>query len=489
MKRLTDAVLALSMLLVLSACGLLGKVDTDAWQYYSFEELGIALLLPDDFACDETESLLFSGQNDELLLTISERDVLFADFEELAAEGEIVTENGVELVRLPPSGEDKSVEFDVIGPHDDVYRIRFAINGDVKDRRAAAMLSAVSKSICSGTAIPAGSKVVRVLAPTPPSPPDYLVLVNRRSGLPENWMDTLDLVTMTNASGNAIRVERTVCKAYFNLRRALATEGAEVDLAAAYGFDNEHQTGLALDLASGSPDAWETIYARLADFGFILRYPENGTYYTGCAHEPGHIRYVGAAPAQEIAERGITLEEYLGKLPAAVDYLALVNARNALPDSWEDTIEIVYTTNRHGENVGVERIAYEAYCALRDALAEEGVHLDINSAYRSVAAQEALAKSFTQKYGADYVKAYVAVPGYSEHHTGLAIDLYLESVDVWAKIHEHLAEYGFILRYPKGKEMITGYGYEPWHVRFVGVETAGDITERGLTLEEYLHAA
>ncbi|MBQ1805909.1 MAG: M15 family metallopeptidase, partial [Oscillospiraceae bacterium] len=92
----------------------------------------------------------------------------------------------------------------------------------------------------------------------------------------------------------------------------------------------------------------------------------------------------------------------------------------------------------------------------------------------------------TVKYGTDYVKAYVAVPGYSEHHTGLAIDLYLESPDVWAKIHAKLADCGFILRYPQGKEAVTGYAYEPWHIRYVGVETAREITARGLALEEYL---
>ena len=169
-----------------------------------------------------------------------------------------------------------------------------------------------------------------------------------------------------------------------------------------------------------------------------------------------------------------------------IDYLVLVNPEHALPDDWEDRLEVVYMTNRHGEEIGVERIAFEAYCRLRDALAEEGVHLDINSAWRSVAEQKALAESYTRKYGADYVKKYVAVPGYSEHHTGLAIDLYLESMDVWAKIHARLAEFGFILRYPEGKESITGYGYEPWHVRFVGTDTAGEIAERGVTLEEYL---
>ena len=96
-----------------------------------------------------------------------------------------------------------------------------------------------------------------------------------------------------------------------------------------------------------------------------------------------------------------------------------------------------------------------------------------------------VASEFLVKYGADYVKNYVAEPGFSEHHTGLAIDLYLESVDAWAKIEARLPELGFILRYPLGKENITGYSYEPWHIRYVGKDAAEEIMSEGITLEEY----
>jgi LAS superfamily LD-carboxypeptidase LdcB len=60
--------------------------------------------------------------------------------------------------------------------------------------------------------------------------------------------------------------------------------------------------------------------------------------------------------------------------------------------------------------------------------------------------------------------------------------------EVFARVHKKLAEHGFILRYPEGKEEITGYGYEPWHFRYVGVEVAKAISESGLTLEEYLQS-
>ncbi|MCR5005904.1 MAG: M15 family metallopeptidase [Clostridiales bacterium] len=184
-----------------------------------------------------------------------------------------------------------------------------------------------------------------------------------------------------------------------------------------------------------------------------------------------------------------------------IDYLVLVNKENKLPDTWEREITIVKYVDSQGWDVETEKEAFEAYQKLHDALEKEDVHVDLDSAYRSVAEQERIVKDFTEKYGEDYVKQYVAVPGFSEHHTGLALDLYLnidgadvyenedmvQYPEVWAKIHEKLAEYGFILRYLEGREAITGYSYEPWHIRYVGDPAiAKDIMEKGITLEEYL---
>ena len=184
-----------------------------------------------------------------------------------------------------------------------------------------------------------------------------------------------------------------------------------------------------------------------------------------------------------------------------IDYLVLVNKEHKLPENWEKEITIVKYVDSQGWDVETEEKAYEAYQKLHDALAAEDIHVDLDSAYRSVAEQERIVQDFTEKYGEDYVKQYVAVPGYSEHHTGLALDLYLnidgqdvyenedmvQYPEVWAKIHEKLPEYGFILRYLEGKEDVTGYSYEPWHIRYVGDPAiAKEITEKGITLEEYL---
>ena len=183
----------------------------------------------------------------------------------------------------------------------------------------------------------------------------------------------------------------------------------------------------------------------------------------------------------------------------AIDYLVLVDSRHPLPDGWEDEIRLEQFTNAVGDEVRVEKTAYAAYLDLKEALAARGVYVDLDSAFRSVAEQQAIVDEFTEKYGPAYAEAYVAEPGTSEHHTGLALDLFLivdgrivyenedlmEYPGIWAEIHAILPDYGFILRYPGG----NGYPYEPWHIRYVGPEAAAEMAEWGLTLEEYLAAA
>ena len=195
--------------------------------------------------------------------------------------------------------------------------------------------------------------------------------------------------------------------------------------------------------------------------------------------------------------------------PGQIDYLALVNKLNPLPEGWEDALETVTTTNSVGDEVEVEAKAYDAYLALKEDLeANDGIYLELDSARRSVAAQQDIMDRFTEKYGADYAAKTVATPGYSEHHTGLALDLYfklkgedgaftdvyynedmVQYPEIWEKIHAKLADYGFILRYLEGREHITGYGYEPWHIRYVdSAAVAKEITDQDITLEEYLGA-
>lgn len=150
------------------------------------------------------------------------------------------------------------------------------------------------------------------------------------------------------------------------------------------------------------------------------------------------------------------------------------------------------------------RIAPDAKQMLDDGKAA-GLHLYVLSAYRSYDDQKKVFNDTMQNWinqGSSYFDAYeetkksVAVPGYSEHGTGLAMDITAQDNQTlddkqadtpeskW--LEANCSKYGFILRYPKDKTSITGITYEPWHYRYVGKKAAKEITEKGITLEQYL---
>ena len=186
-----------------------------------------------------------------------------------------------------------------------------------------------------------------------------------------------------------------------------------------------------------------------------------------------------------------------------INYMVLVNKTHSLPDGWEEMLETIHTINSVGDDVEVEKKAYSAYLLLKEDLqSNDGIEIELDSARRSVAAQKDIMARFIEKYGPEYAAKTVATPGYSEHHTGLALDLYfrldgknvyynedmVKYPEIWEKIHAKLAKYGLILRYPEGKEKITGYSYEPWHIRYIDdTELAKRIMGSPiLTLEEWL---
>ncbi len=194
-------------------------------------------------------------------------------------------------------------------------------------------------------------------------------------------------------------------------------------------------------------------------------------------------------------------EETASEEQSVIDYMVLVNKENPAPEGWEEELELVKIKDSQDWDVEVESKAYDAYLELKEALEKEDVHVDLDSAFRSQAEQQRIMDEFIEEYGEEYAKKTVAVPGYSEHQTGIALDLYLnidgkdvyknedmvKYPEVWAKIHEKLADYGFILRYLPGKKDITGYAYEPWHIRYIGDKAvAKEIMDKGITFEEYL---
>ncbi|WP_083606903.1 M15 family metallopeptidase [Paenibacillus helianthi] len=182
---------------------------------------------------------------------------------------------------------------------------------------------------------------------------------------------------------------------------------------------------------------------------------------------------------------------------------AIINKQYKLPDGYKPA-DLVYPDVPFifSEKIEKRMMRKAAATALENMFAgakKDGVHLAGVSGYRSEATQTRLFNNYVAKDGEEKARTYSAVPGHSEHQTGLAIDLSgtngkCAAESCFAGTEEanwlaaHAAEYGFIIRYPEGKQAITGYMYEPWHVRYVGKDIAASIAERGITLEEYFDA-
>ena len=181
----------------------------------------------------------------------------------------------------------------------------------------------------------------------------------------------------------------------------------------------------------------------------------------------------------------------------------LINKDNKIKDNYLNKINLVQTKDIYNNDIKVEEETYNAYLQLQDFLQKENINIAITSAYRTLEEQQATLEEFIEKYGEEYAYKAVAPVGTSEHHTGLAIDISVilngekptDKADeeekilkekTYQEIHKHLHKFGFILRYPKGKEEITKYPYEPWHIRYVGKFVAKIIYENNYTLEEYL---
>ena len=159
-----------------------------------------------------------------------------------------------------------------------------------------------------------------------------------------------------------------------------------------------------------------------------------------------------------------------------VDGILIVNKSYGLPESYDP---------------GLDATTKAAFEQMKADAEKEGLNLYIGSDFRDYAYQVKIYNNYNDLYGWEMADTFSARPGYSEHQTGLTIDCNTID-DAFGETEEakwlaaHCADYGFIIRFPDGKENITGYQYEPWHIRYVGVDTAKEIMSQGLTLEEYL---
>lgn len=226
-----------------------------------------------------------------------------------------------------------------------------------------------------------------------------------------------------------------------------------------------------------------------------------------------------------------SVDEEILKTELSADYLVLANKSHALGEGYipSELVTLTCPTN-YGKKIELNRRAAEALYLMLDEMRAAGVtDLLVTSGYRSYQYQTSLFNQYLAKesssitsnaiacFGMDYIQknyldrglevlsakdaktvvlSYSAYPGTSEHQTGLCVDFItsaMTSLDTtfantaaFAWLSNNAYRFGFILRYPEGKEDITGYTYEPWHYRFVGREAATDIYLGKITLEEYL---
>ena len=211
------------------------------------------------------------------------------------------------------------------------------------------------------------------------------------------------------------------------------------------------------------------------------------------------VTSVTEAAGEEVME---TIQESLQSQEQSGDWrLLLVNRWNPMPEAYAVTLK------KLPNGLQVDERVYDDLTAMLTDCQKAGLRPVVCSAYRTKQTQTRLhnnkiarlqAAGYSKEAAVREAGRWVAVPGTSEHQTGLAVDLVASSYQVLDRkqeqtaeqkwLMEHCWEYGFILRYPSDKSAVTGIGYEPWHYRYVGRETSKAIQDSGLCLEEYLTA-
>lgn len=177
----------------------------------------------------------------------------------------------------------------------------------------------------------------------------------------------------------------------------------------------------------------------------------------------------------------------------AKENLILVNKYNRLTKDFQPD-DIVAISNQHAYgDPEIRKEVYDQFKQMFTAAKKDNITLIITSGYRDYQFQEKLWNNYSNQKGDEWADSIAARAGYSEHQTGLSTDILtynstldtFEETEAFKWLSKHAHEYGFILRYPKGKESITGYSYESWHYRYIGVEDAKKVYELGITFDEY----
>ena len=245
---------------------------------------------------------------------------------------------------------------------------------------------------------------------------------------------------------------------------------------AATGTSAEESITAADTTTTAAADSSETVTTTSADTEAATEAPAANT-------ATGSSDNTAAAPAQQQSAQTSSSSDNYGPAPVQYDIPGLTYINGVLIANKSYSLPADFAP-------GLDSTCYNQFCKLSSAAAQEGLNIYLSSGFRSYDYQAQIYNNYCARDGQAAADTYSARPGYSEHQTGLAIDV--NQIDdsfigtpeaIWLENHCH--EFGFILRYPQGKQDITGYQYESWHIRYVGTDLATQIHASGLTLEEY----
>lgn len=195
------------------------------------------------------------------------------------------------------------------------------------------------------------------------------------------------------------------------------------------------------------------------------------------------------------ANRDYEYYEHNLKTDTSLEELLISNKYYKLAEDYQPD-DLVEMKNKYyyGEKQILREKVYEAFKNMWSAANEEGIYLIVNSSYRSFKDQEELYNYYKELNGEKQADEVASRPGYSEHQTGLALDIFskdntstktFKDSNAYNWLVNNAYKYGFILRYPPGKENLTGYEFEAWHYRYVGEKVAKEIKDKDITFEEY----
>lgn len=315
--------------------------------------------------------------------------------------------------------------------------------------------------------------------------------LNMRSGASVNYKVVKTLkkgtkVTYVSKSGDWFKINADGKVGYVNSKylvkeatpKAPVTPKATTPVKVTTPTVVQYKTTGDLNMRSGGSTAYKVV--TVLKKGTVVNYVStSGTWYKVTANgKTGYVSssYLTKVGATVTPAKATTTMKY-------VDGILIANKQYGLPSTYAP---------------GESPVARSAFNQMKAGASKSGISLTAFSGYRSYAYQTTLYNNYVRNYGQAQADRFSAKPGFSEHQTGLAFDIGGPNTAHWAEdsfantkeakwLASNAQKYGFILRYPKGKEAITGYMYESWHFRYVGKDLATKVKASGKTLEEYFN--